>query len=55
MISPNEKVILDPWNQMQIEIQQLRDYYVNFAVKTNDPNVDYEFLTLKKYELEFLH
>ena len=24
-------------------------------MKTNDPNVDYEFLTLKKYELEFLH
>lgn len=33
----------------------LRDYYVNTAVKTQDPNQDYEFLNPKRYELDFLH
>lgn len=54
-MSHNDKLTNDPWNQVQMEIKILRDYYVNTAVKTQDPNSDYEFLTMKRYELEFLH
>ena len=37
-----------------MEVQYLRDYYVNTAVKNPDPTIDYDFFTQKRYEQQFL-
>ena len=50
-----ERFARDPWNCFQMEVQILRDHYVDAAVKTSKPKTtNYEFLNLKRYELFFL-
>jgi hypothetical protein len=54
-LSDTERVVRDPWNCFQMEVQILRDHFVEEAVKTSNPKAtNYEFLNLKRYELHFL-
>ena len=57
-LTPDEHVLVleDPWNHFLVEVQALRDYYVDQAVKSSNPKTtNYKFLTQKVYSLNFMN
>ena len=44
----------DPWNRFLLELQCLRNYYVNEAIMSKSKTVSQDFIDQRQYEYKFL-